>query len=87
MREAEDQMGDGDGLAGQTGRCLWAIIYKLFNLGYFLALGNGWVRGSRCMNPSARGHPSPLLKDGPKRRSGRADEERKKEKNDTAVSF
>lgn len=40
-RETEDQMGDGDGLAGQTGRCLWAIIYKLFNLGYFLALGNG----------------------------------------------
>lgn len=41
VREAEDQMGDWDGLAGQTGRCLWAIIYKLFNLGYFLALGNG----------------------------------------------
>ena len=39
--EREDQMGDGDGLAGLTGRCLWAIIYKLFNLGYFLALGNG----------------------------------------------
>ncbi len=40
-REREDQMGDLDGLARLTGRCLWAIIYKLFNLGYFLALGNG----------------------------------------------
>lgn len=41
VREREDQMGDGDGLAKLTGRCLWAIIYKLFNLGDFLALGNG----------------------------------------------
>lgn len=56
--------GDGDGLAKLTGRCLWAIIYKLFNLGYFLALGNGWVCGSCCMSPSTSGHPSPSLKDG-----------------------
>lgn len=33
-------MGDGDGLARLTGRCLWAIIYKVFNRVYFLALGN-----------------------------------------------
>lgn len=41
-----------------TGRCLWAIIYKLFNLGYFLALGSGKGHGSRCQDPSTSPHPS-----------------------------
>lgn len=29
-----------------AGRCLWAIIYKVFNRVYFLALGNEYVFGS-----------------------------------------
>lgn len=66
-------------LAELTGRCLWAIIYKLFNLGYFLALGSGEGHGSRCQDPGTSPHPSPPLRHTGVRAAG-WDSERERER-------